>query len=359
MPLNRPSLDTLRSRINADIELSTGNNPSLRGTIEHAIANALAAISHVLHGVVAFLADQLFDDTAEQEYLERRAGVFGITKILAVAATGNITITGTDATVIEVGTELQSPDGQLYTTDAQVTIASSTATAVVTASAAGAAGNQAAASSLTFTSPISGADGAAAVDGSGLITGADVESGDRLKERFADRKKTPPRGGSSDDYVAWTKQASVDVTRVWPVRNKNNLDALEYGSVVVYFATDDLATPIPTAGHITTVDDYLNLASIRPIGAKQIYVEAPVAKALDITFTSLDPNNATVKAAIAAEVADLLKREAKPNGTILLSHIREAISIATGENDYTMTVPSADVTTLYNEMVVLGTITWP
>lgn len=359
MPLNRPSLDTLRSRINADIELATGNNPSLRGTIEHAIANALAAGSHTLHGAVEFSAKQLFDATAEDEFLLRRAQPFGLTLILAVATAGPITTTGNDGTVIGAGEELQAPNGQLYTTDADATIVAGTVDVAVTARAAGAAANQIAGATLTFTQPPNGVDGTATVAAGGLVGGANQEGMERFKERFADRKKTPPRGGSSDDYVAWAKQASVDVTRVWPVGNKNNLDALEYGSVVIYFATDDLATPIPTAGHITTVDDYLNLASIRPIGAKQIYVEAPVAKDLDITFTSLDPNNATVQAALEAELADLLKREAEPNGTILLSHIREAISIATGENDYTMTVPSADVTTLYNEMVVLGTITWP
>ena len=358
MSLNRPTLKQIRDRIVGDFQLAGNANAELPGTIEYALLNALAAASYAAHGAIDYNAKQLFDLTAEDEFLLRRAQPFGLELIVAQFAIGTATLTGVDASVIVIGSELQAPDGQLYTTDAEATIVAGTIDVAITAVTAGAAGNQDAPASLTFTSPIIGVDSAATVT-AGLAGGADQEAIERFHARFADRKKTPPRGGSSDDYVSWTKQASVDVTRVWPVRNKNDLDALEYGSVVIYFATDDLATPIPTAGHITTVEDYLNLANIRPIGAKQIYVEAPVAKNLDITFTSLDPNNATVKAAIAAEVTDLLKREAKPNGTILLSHIREAISIATGENDYTMTVPSADVTTVYNEMVVPGIIIGP
>ena len=55
---------------------------------------------------------------------------------------------------------------------------------------------------------------------------------------------------------------------------------------------------------------------------------------------------------------DLLLREAVPGGTILLSHIRAAISAAAGETDYVLLSPSANVTNSTGNMSTMGTITW-
>ena len=58
-------------------------------------------------------------------------------------------------------------------------------------------------------------------------------------------------------------------------------------------------------------------------------------------------------------LADVLRRDAVPGGTILINHIRVAISIAAGENDYTMPTAAADVTDATGEIAVMGTVTWP
>jgi uncharacterized phage protein gp47/JayE len=84
---------------------------------------------------------------------------------------------------------------------------------------------------------------------------------------------------------------------------------------------------------------------------------APVAVPLNFTIF-VTPNTADVKAAVTAELTDLLRREAVPGGTILLSHIREAISIATGETNHTISVPAADVAHTTGQIATMGTITW-
>ena len=70
-----------------------------------------------------------------------------------------------------------------------------------------------------------------------------------------------------------------------------------------------------------------------------------------------------MRAVVEAELEDLLTREGEVDdgsgsGTILLSHIREAISVATGETDHTLTAPAADVTFSLGEIAVMGTVTW-
>lgn len=358
MPFNRPTLSQIRERASADIDRHAEGNPYLPRSIEFALANALAGISHELHGAIQFYADQIFDDTAEDEFILRRAAPYGLTLIEAYSSVGTATATGNEGADIEAGEELLAPNGELYSVDATVTITGGTATVAVTAKTPGAAANQVAGTKLTFTTPITGIDSEVVVD-TGLTGGADQESIERFKQRFEERKQTPPKGGSDDDYIAWAKQGHVDITRVWPHSHKNPAGATEYGSVLLYMVTDDLASTIPTQPILDAVYDYIHLPGIRPAGAKNVYVEAPAAKALNLTFDSLTPNTAAVQAAIEAEIKDLLKREAVPGGAIKLSHIREAISIAAGEDDFSLTTPTTDFTTATGEIATLGVITWP
>ena len=86
-------------------------------------------------------------------------------------------------------------------------------------------------------------------------------------------------------------------------------------------------------------------------------VVAPTAVPLNFTI-AVTPNTAAVKAAVEAELRDLIRREAVPGGTLLLSHIREAISLAAGETNYTMTAPSADVALTLGQLTTFGAITW-
>ena len=51
-------------------------------------------------------------------------------------------------------------------------------------------------------------------------------------------------------------------------------------------------------------------------------------------------------------------RDAIPGGTLLVSHMREAISIAAGENDHALVSPAGNVTCLPGELATFGGVTW-
>jgi uncharacterized phage protein gp47/JayE len=72
----------------------------------------------------------------------------------------------------------------------------------------------------------------------------------------------------------------------------------------------------------------------------------------------LTPNSLTVKAAVEAELRDLLLREAAPGVTLLISHVREAISTAVGETDHVLISPTANQTYTTGQMPTFGSITW-
>lgn len=105
---------------------------------------------------------------------------------------------------------------------------------------------------------------------------------------------------------------------------------------------------------LATVQDYLEAK--RPVTA-EVHVFAPAAYLVDITL-SIAPDTAAVRAAAVAELGDLFAREAEPGGVIPLSHLREAVSVSTGETDNHITSPAADITPGPFEFPVLGAVTF-
>lgn len=350
MPFVRPTLLELVERIAADIESRLpGVDARLRRSNAAVLARVLGGATHGLHGNLEFLAGQIFPDTAEKEYLERWASIWSVLRKPAAAGQGSVIFTGTNGTVIPAGTLLQRSDGAEYTVDADATIAAGSATAAVTAGQAGAAGNTAAGSALSLVNPLAGVNASATVAAGGVTGGADAELDEDLRGRLLARIRQPPHGGADFDYVAWALEVP-GVTRAWCYPRY-----LGNGTVGVAFVCDDQPGGIiPDAAKVSEVQDYLDF--LRPVTA-DLTVFAPVARPLDLTIR-IAPDSAAVRAAVTAELADLVTRTAVPNGTIYLSHIREAISVAAGELDHTLVAPVADVVCSGGEISIMGAITW-
>lgn len=356
MAWTRPTLQTLIQRIQADINSRIdGSDAFLTRSVLTVIAWVVAAVAHGLYGHQAYTARQINPDTADSENLERHAfwRGRGMTRNAATAATGNVTFTGSDGSVIPAGTTLQRSDGVEYSTDAEGVIASGSVDVAVTASSSGQGTNASAGQTLNMVSPIAGVQSSATVASGGLTGGTDIETDEQLLARLSQKVQEKPQGGADADYATWAKEVS-GVTRAWVMPKWNGA-----GTVGVYFTRDDDASIIPDAGEVTTVQDYID--AVRPVTA-DVTVYAPTAVPIDMTI-QLAPNDSTTQAAVESELADLLRREANVedgngSGTILLSHIDEAISIATGETDHNLVTPTADVTFSAGELATLGTITW-
>jgi uncharacterized phage protein gp47/JayE len=72
----------------------------------------------------------------------------------------------------------------------------------------------------------------------------------------------------------------------------------------------------------------------------------------------LSPASTTVRAAIEENFRALLREEAQIGSTLLISHIREAISTAAGEYDHVLVSPTANVTNTATQISTMGAITW-
>jgi len=344
---SRPSLADIIQRVRNDVLSRLSTDDVLRRADAEVYARVMGGVAHGLYGFIEWLSDQIIYDTAELEFLERWCSIWGVSRKAAAVATGSVTFAVQAGSVIPSGTLLQALDGVQYQTTADATITAPTATAPVSAVVAAAAGNRATGQSLSLVSPVVGIQTTATAGE--LSGGADIETDDALRARLLARIQQPPHGGASYDYTGWALEVS-GVTRAWVYQAELGL-----GTVTVRFVRDLDATLIPDAVEVAAVQAYIDAR--RPVTA-QVMVVAPVAVPINFQIQGLMPSNAAVQTAVQAELQDLLLREAVPGGTLLLSHIRAAISAAAGETDYVLVVPAANVTNTTGNMSTMGTITW-
>ena len=314
-----------------------------------ALARGLAGSHHEIYGFLEWISRQRFVATADRDELLEQAVEYGIRPIAAVRATGTIAVTGTAATVIAAATVWRSGAPVDYRSTAEATIgAGGTVDVAVEAVEPGADGNAVAGTRVRLVSPIAGVVSAATAGELG--GGADIESTDSVRERLADRKQNPPRGGTGPDYEQWARAAHADVTRRWARPLAGGL-----GTVTVYFMTDGTGNGIPSAAVVATVQAYIDAR--RPVTA-DVTVEAPTAVEFDVTINNIAPTTQAVQDAVTAEIADLVLRASEPGGTILVSHLREAISTAAGETDHVLVSPVANVVVSADEISVEGAVTF-
>lgn len=350
MAMSRPTLKELIERVEQDVASRLGIGSPARMALGRVLARAEAGVAHGLYGYIDSKEKNFLPDTGNEATVLRWANLFGVPRLSAVAASGTVQATGSNGSVIPAGRLLQSSAGVQYSVDADATISAGVAIVAVTAVDRGDAGNLDEGQALNFLSPITGVLSSTAVQAPGIAGGSDIETIDALRVRVLDRMQSPPRGGTTSDYVEWAKAAHPDVTRAWATGQE-----MAANSVTVRVLTDDVdGGPIPSSEVLDDVAEYISTR--RPVTA-EVYVVAPTAVELDLSI-AISPNTQAVKDAITAELRDMIKREAEPGGTILLSRINEAISTAEGESDHNLIAPVANVEHDTGEIAVLGEITW-
>lgn len=349
MAFARPSLSDLVARVSADfVSRLSLTGALLRRSMLGVIARVIAGAAHMLHGHLEYLGRQIFPDQSDGEFLVRQAAVYGLTRNPPTFARSIVEFAGTNGITVPAGTVLTRSDGARYETLLPVTIAAGVGSTTAQALVAGSAGTLEVGVAVTLESPITGIASTATCDDH-LLDGTDEESIDSLRARLLARISDPPQGGSVADYIAWTKGVA-GVTRVWVTPW-----GLGPGTVLVRFARDnDALGPIPDSGEVAAVQAAIDL--VRPATA-QVTVAAPVAAPVNFTL-EITPDNADTRAAVEAQLRDVLTRRGEPGGTLLLSELRTAVGTASGLTDYSMTAPVADTVFSAGQLPTFGVITW-
>ena len=368
MPFEVPTLRALAERAAGAFRANLkGSDARLWPNNIAVSAKVMAGAAFEVLGFLEYISRQINKATAEGQWLERHAYDYGLARLSAAAAEGQVLIRADTGVAVSPGLVLTRADGQIYDTltggvaTAAVSPPSGAPAGAVTvtvrAREPGRAGNTYPAVALTITSPPERVYATAEVSATGLGGGADIEGDEGLRARLLFRLRNPPHGGAAHDYVIWTREIA-GVTRVYvdPVSVANG--RLSVG--VLFLMDDTYANGIPQAADVSRVAAYLD--ALRPAGAL-LDVAAPVAVPVNITITSLTPDTASVRDAVRSELADLFRHDMPVSTlsapyTLRLSKLWEAISLASGEDSHTMTLPAADVVIAAGHVATLGTVTF-
>jgi len=347
MGYKRPPLPELMARIDQDLlSRLPSKKAALAVRITQALATSQAGVTHGLYGYLQWLERQLFPETCDDDLLHLHSA--GVPRRQAAKASGDVTLEGADGEPVVAGTRLQK-DGIEYEVTEEVLVSGGTAIVPLEAVEAGAAGDQDAGAELRLVSPVPGIASTAIVGADGIKGGADLETYNSWRDRILLRRARVPRGGAKGDWEGWALEVP-GVTRAW-----EDPKGMGPGSVVVRVMADDATDgPLPSQQLLDTVFSYIEE---RKNVTAHIYVVGPDTQAF-VPELAVAPNTEDVRAATEQALSDLVEREGKPGGTLLLSRIRAAISLAPGVEDYDLQWPTADVTHSAGVLPLWGGATW-
>ncbi|MDU5727755.1 MAG: baseplate J/gp47 family protein, partial [Neisseria sp.] len=240
-------------------------------------------------------------------------------------------------------------DGIRFVTTADLTLSASSGAVTVAAETAGEIGNTKAGTVFTMVSPVLGIQSSAPVGLSGISGGSDVESDADLRSRLIRRIQGSAQGGADYDYETWALEVP-GITRAWVLPLHNGL-----GTVSVAVVRDNDESIIPDEREIARVQEHIE--EVRPVTAR-VTVIAPVEKKVQYRI-NLAPDTAENRAGVEAALKSFHLRESSMGGTLYLSRISEAISLAPNEFMHVMSEPAKDVTCAPNEILTFGGVVWP
>jgi len=331
-------------RLEATDALLRWNNLAIVGEVE-------SGISHLLYGLIEWAFRQLFPDSAEGEYLERWASIWGVLRRPATPARGTATwaLAG-EGSFIPTDTLVARADGFQYRVTQGAAMASGAITVPIEATLTGARGNALEGVQLTMQTSVVGVTPTGNVDAPGVGGGANQESDALLLQRLLSRIRQPPQGGSANDYVMWAMEVP-GVTRAWayPIE-------LGPGTVVVRVMTDDSTQDgIPDPATLALVQAHIDAR--KPVTAS-VFVLAPTPTPLDVHITSLEPNTPEIHSAITSALHDLLRREAVPGARFYVNLLYGAINTVPGVIRFTLVSPPTDVVPAHGHILTLGEVTF-
>lgn len=294
---------------------------------------------------------QLFPDTAEREYLDRHASIWGVSRIPAAAASGPASWQAQPGAIVPAGALVRRTDGVQYRTELGGTELNGRIDLQLECLTFGAAGNADPGTLLNFMTTSAGVAVQGVVTEPGIAGGANEQSDDALLQAVLTRIQLPPHGGAAFDYVRWALEVP-GVTRAWC----NPLEA-GAGTVVVRFMMDDVRPPdgIPTPADVQRVWEHIE--PLRPVTAK-VTVAAPVALPINVRINGLIPDTPAIRAEIETSLRHMLLEEAEPGRTIYLSQWMTAIGTVPGVRAFNLDNPNTNTVVAAGYIVTLGTVSY-
>lgn len=273
-------LERMLAEVPDDIDKSEGSY------IYDALAAAATELAQMKIDMGNFLA-RGFASTTFGEYLDLRGEEHGLTRREAVAATGQVTFTGTVGITIPEGTIVATPADPMlsvaaieFVTNAEATIPEGgTVDIDIEASVAGESGNVLAGTITVLASSVSGIT--AVTNASATSGGEEEEMDSALLSRYRAKVQDPGTSGNKADYQNWALEVpGVGDVQVIPIWDGN-------GTVKVVLVDEDKLSADPAV--VTAVQNYIAPdpemgEGKAPIGAT-VTVVAATAVDIDVSAT--------------------------------------------------------------------------
>ncbi|MCS7463377.1 baseplate J/gp47 family protein [Paenibacillus doosanensis] len=293
-----------------------------------------------------------FADTTYGPYLDLRCSEIGIERKPAVQASGRLTFTGANGTLIPKGTEVSTGGNTpvYFITVEECSISGGTAAAAAIAKLGGVSGNVPAGAVQLIFGPLSGVvkvSNPAAFNG-----GVDTETDADLLVRYTERLRRPATSGNANQYRQWAMElAGISDAKVYPVWNGN-------GTVKVVLLDAQKRAPSPSK--VAEVASYIE--AVRPVGA-QVTVAPATEIAINVNGTyTLKPGStlAEARTQIASGLAEYLKTLAFSDPIVRYSQIANVVLNTDAVADYaslTLNGGTTNITVADGSVAVPGTIT--
>nr|WP_225587828.1 baseplate J/gp47 family protein [Methylomonas fluvii] len=312
-----------------------------------------ARVCHGQHGYLDWIDKQCSPLTCELERLYDWAALYGVDRLAATPATGNVLATGTLGTDLLADKILRGQNGLDYKVLAAVTLGAGSTPVSVRCESAGAATNLAAGQTLTLVDPVAGVNSTLTVAVGGLTGGAEIETLEAWRVRVSDEWRTMvtrgARSGKPDDYRFWAKTAHPSVTTALVQPH-----VLGLGTVIVRPICNGLANRLPTTAIINAVSAFLT--DIAPATADWS-VTAPIVRPVNATIDLMPGYDTTGnRNAITAALNALVLSEVSETAFLALAEIDAAIATVTTQ--YTRIAPVADLAAAAGEVFVLQPVIW-
>lgn len=350
MPYTTPSFENIRARILRDV-LNLDADAHVDVDSDHFIrASATASAVEGIYDHQRWMTRQIVPDTADTEYLEMHAGLRGIVRKPATAATGTVLLTGRAGAAVPVGTAFRDEAGVLYaTTDAAELEALADNPDEGSAAVPCAAGQVGALPDLdhapvTLLAAPTGVRGKGSLD---LTGGTDPESDASLLQRLLFFMRNPPGGGNAADYRRWAMEVpGVVEARVYPLRQgAGTVDIVVMGE-----------NGVPDAAVVAACQKYLD--EMRPVTARST-VYAPLPLPVNMRLRIRVRDDATLLSLQSAVEETLAARFQllRPGDTLVLSRLLAAVVGLSGVEDAAIVEPAANVPAEAMQWLRLGAVT--
>lgn len=313
-----PTFDEVRSSILRDTK-SLDPTADISNDSDHFVhASRLASVAVGQYAHQAWIARQIFPDTADSEYLERHANLRGIRRRNPTAAAGYASGEGALAdALIEAGIQIKQGERFFMTTEQAVVQADGRYRVAVKAVEEGLGGNVSGGPAQFMAAP-AGVPSGCVINAEG---GTDAESDGSLLTRLLARIRRPAAGGNKYDFQDWALEVDgVTSAYVYPLRRG-------LGTVDVVITSGN---KLPTPETIKACQDYID--SVRPVTAKNVLVMAPKAVEVDVVVDVLMPGIDDVQTPVERAISEYFDMML-PGEDLVKSQIEAAVSAVSGVED--------------------------